>query len=223
MVEMAAEPWIHGFTTNPSLMRKAGVTDYSKYCQEISFALQGKPVSFEVFADDLASMKQQALKIHAWEKPASSPIYVKIPVTNSKGVSCAPLIQELSHQNIKLNVTAVYTLQQTAEVAAALQGGAPSILSIFAGRIADSGVDPLPLMREALSICEKADSSIELLWASCREPFNIAQAREMGCAIITAPLDMLKKSRAFGKDLKQLSLETVQTFKSDAEAAHFSL
>ena len=222
MLQMAKDSKVHGFTTNPSLMRKAGVKDYRAYCQEIMPKLGGKPVSFEVFADDLPTMMKQAKEIATWEKPGDQ-LYVKIPVTNSEGVSCAPMIRELTLKGVKLNVTAVFTLAQSWEVCQVLKGGAPSILSIFAGRIADTGRDPLPIMQAALSMCRETDRKIELLWASTREALNVVQAEQMGCDIITAPGDVIGKVAGFGKDLTAMSLDTVRTFKADSEAAGFHL
>lgn len=219
MLEMNANPQVQGMTTNPSLMKKAGIKDYRSFCKDILKEVREKPISFEVFADDINEMRRQALEIATWGKN----VYVKIPVTNSKGESCTPLIRELSHQNIRLNVTAVFTLTQTLDVCAALKGGTPSILSIFAGRVADTGRDPKPLMAAALEICRATDSNIELLWASCREPFNIVEAELLGCPIITVPFDILRKMNLFNKDLQQMSLETVQAFKADSEAAGFNL
>ncbi len=219
MLEMNSNPKIQGMTTNPSLMKKAGIKDYPAFCKDILSEIREKPISFEVFADELPEMHRQALEIAKWGKN----IYVKIPVTNSKGQSCASLIRELSLQGIKLNVTAVLTLEQCTEVCAALKGGAPSILSVFAGRVADTGRDPKPLMAKALEICRSTDRSIELLWASTREAFNIVEADQIGCHIITVPFDILKKMSLFNKDLKQLSLETVQMFKADSEAAGFKM
>lgn len=223
IIATTPDPKIHGFTTNPSLMKKAGVTDYRMFCKEILTQIQGKPISFEVFADDLPEMKRQAREIVSWEIPGQNNVYVKIPIMNSKGESTIPLIQELSHTGIKLNVTAVFTLSQIWEACHALRGGAPSILSVFAGRIADSGRDPMPLMLAAAELCRTIGPSIELLWASTREAYNIVQAEQSGCQIITAPLDLIKKTSGFNRDLTELSLDTVQTFKKDAEAAGFAL
>ncbi|MCM2323958.1 MAG: transaldolase [Oligoflexia bacterium] len=223
MMEMATNPVVQGFTTNPSLMRKAGVTDYRGYCQEIIHQLGGKPVSFEVFADDFPTMRTQALEIRTWEKKGAAPIYVKIPVINTLGESAIPLIRELSHQGVKLNVTAVYTLPQVWEVAQALKGGAASILSVFAGRIADTGRDPVPLMQAAAELCDSTDTAIELLWASTREAYNIVQAEQTGCRIITAPADMIRKVPSFNRPVMDVCLDTVKVFKKDSEAAGFRL
>ncbi|MBL7714081.1 MAG: transaldolase [Bdellovibrionales bacterium] len=222
MTSFAKDPKIHGFTTNPSLMRKSGVKDYRSFCRELLPELDGKPVSYEVFADDLAGMLSQAKEIASWAGPKDK-LYVKIPVINTQGESTAPIIRELSQAKVRLNVTAVFTLAQSWEVCQALKGGAPSILSVFAGRIADTGRDPMPIMEASLAMCRESDRNIELLWASTREAFNIVQAEKMGCDIITAPGDLLKKSFAFGKDLFEMSLDTVKTFKADSEAAGFKL
>lgn len=219
MVAMAADPSISGFTTNPSLMHKAGVRDYRAFAKALIQAIPTKPISFEIFADEPEAMRRQALEIGAFGEN----VYVKIPVTNSKGISTAPLVSELSQKGIKLNVTAIFTLPQVWEVCQALKSGAPSIVSVFAGRIGDSGIDPIPVMEAARAMCIATDPNIKLLWASTRELFNIVQADKMGCDIITVPTDLLKKRSGFGKDLNAASLETVQAFKKDAEAAGFSL
>jgi transaldolase len=219
MLEMYKNPHIQGLTTNPSLMKKAGVTDYRAFCKDILSEIKTKPISFEVFADDFKEMKRQGLEINGW----GSNVYVKLPITNSEGQSTIPLIEELSHQGVKLNVTAVLTLEQASAACRALKGGAPSILSVFAGRIADTGRDPIPLMQASLEFCRSADKNIELLWASTREVLNIAQADHMGCHIITVPPDILKKLNMIGMDLGRLSLDTVRMFKKDAESAGYSL
>jgi transaldolase len=222
MVEMASNPLIQGFTTNPSLMRKSGVKDYAGFCKEILPLLKGKPVSFEVFADDFSEMKRQAKIIAGWENKGDQ-IYVKIPVINSKGESSIPLVRELSQAGVRLNITAIYSLKQVSETATAVKGGAASIVSVFAGRIADTGIDPLPLMQAAVELCEASGPKCELLWASTREAFNIVQADMIGCKIITSPLDMIKKVANFNRSPEDLTLDTVRTFKADAEAAGFSL
>lgn len=222
MVEMAKSPLVQGFTTNPSLVKKAGVKDYKAFCQEILPHIGGKPISFEVFADEFAEMKRQAELITRWEGK-SDHIYVKIPIVNSKGESSIPLIRELSKEGVKLNITAIYTAKQIREASAAVSGGAASIVSVFAGRIADTGRDPLPLMMAGAELCEPAGPQCELLWASTREAFNIVQAEMAGCKIITAPLDMIKKVTHFNKSMEDLTLDTVRTFKADAEAAGFHL
>lgn len=218
MLEMNQNPAVSGMTTNPSLMKKSGVKDYRAFCQDILSHVKTKPISFEVFADEFSEMKRQAMEIAGWGQN----VYVKIPITNCEGQSTIPLIKELTHQKVKLNVTALLTLPQVLETTQALKGGAPSIVSVFAGRIADTGVDPIPMMQASLAMCE-VDANIELLWASTREVLNIKQAEMVGCHIITVPFDILKKTNMFGKDLTQLSLETVRMFKQDADSAGFSL
>jgi transaldolase len=219
MLEAARDPRIAGFTTNPTLMRKAGVNDYSAFAKQVLAEIKAKPISFEVFADDFPEMKRQALMIAKW----GDNVYVKIPVTNTKRESAGALIKELSEAGVKLNVTAICTLEQVREVSAALAGGGPSVVSVFAGRIADTGRDPVPLMKEALAICRAADRRIELLWASPRELLNIVQAAETGCDIITVTPDLLKKLELVDKDLGEFSLDTVQMFHRDAQAAGFKL
>lgn len=218
MLEMYGKPYIKGFTTNPTLMRKAGIQNYEAFAHEILQAIPDRPISFEVFSDEMAEMKPQALKIASW----GPNVYVKIPVTNTKGVSSAPLIAELAKQGVKLNVTAMCTLKQTLEVSAALAGGPPSVISIFAGRVADTGRDPVPMMSAAVEIL-RDHPNIELLWASPRELLNIFQADAIGCNIITVTNDVLKKLPLVGKDLTQYSLETVQLFYNDATSAGFKL
>lgn len=219
MLELAKNPLIQGLTTNPSLMRKAGITDYKAFAKEVLAQITTKPISFEVFADDFNEIRRQAAEINSWGKN----VYVKIPVTNTEGQSLCPLVKELSHAGVKLNVTAILTLEQTLEVCQALKGGAPSIVSVFAGRIADTGRDPMPLMKAALETCKAHGNQIELLWASTREVLNLFQANEIGCHIITSPPDILKKLSMAGQDLTALSLDTVRTFKTDANSAGFKL
>lgn len=219
MLEMAKDPRIQGLTTNPSLMKKAGINDYKSFCLDILQHIKDKPLSFEVFTDSIQEMATQALQIKAWGEN----VYVKIPVMNSQGESTIDLIRNLSHQGVKLNVTAIFTMEQTIETIMALKGGAPSIVSIFAGRLADSGRDPMPMMIAASELCRSVDKNIELLWASTREVFNIVQAEQAGCHIITAPPEIVKKMSGFNRDPYQLSLETVKTFKADSEAAGFKL
>ena len=219
MLELAKNPRIAGFTTNPTLMRKAGISDYRAFAREVLAAIRDKPISFEVFADEWADMKRQAREIATW----GDNVYVKIPITNTRREPAAPLIRELTDVGVKLNVTAICTLDQVRETAQALRGGAPSVVSVFAGRIADTGRDPIPLMREALTICREAGRGIELLWASPRELLNIVQAAEIGCDIITVTHDVLAKLPTIGKDLATFSLETVQMFHRDASAAGFQL
>ena len=209
---------VKGFTTNPTLMRKSGVADYAVFAQEALAATGGMPISFEVFADDFAEMERQAKLIATWGEP----VYVKIPVTNTKGESAVPLIKRLADAGVKLNVTAILTLEQVRAVVDALNPDVPAIVSVFAGRIADTGRDPVPLMREAATICAEKPKSM-LLWASPRELLNIFQAEECGCAIITCTSEILKKLAMVGKPLDELSLDTVKMFYNDASAAGFKL
>ncbi len=219
LLEMNESPIVKGMTTNPSLMRKAGVQDYRAFSLDVLKTIRTKPISFEVFADDISEMERQANEIKTW----GPNVYVKIPVTNSEGKPTTELIRKLSQSGVKLNVTAVFTLEQSWRICQALRGGPPSILSVFAGRIADTGRDPLPIMAGALAMCRELDSKIELLWASTREAYNIIQAEQVGCDIITAPFDIIKKVGGFGKSLDEMSLDTVKTFKKDSEAAGFRL
>jgi transaldolase len=219
MREAARDPRVAGFTTNPTLMRKAGVADYRVFARDVLAEIRDKPISFEVFADDTDGMRRQAREIAAW----GDNVYVKVPVTNTRGEPSTDLIRELAAGGVKLNVTALCALDQVRTVARALAGGAPSVISVFAGRIADTGRDPIPIMRAALAICREADRDIELLWASPREVLNIAQAAEIGCDIITVTPDLFVKLALFGKDLGTFSLETVQMFHRDAEAAGYRL
>lgn len=219
MLELAKNPIVKGFTTNPSLMKKSGVHDYEKFCKEVLSVISHHPISFEVFADKFSEMKRQAERIRSWGKN----VYVKIPITNSLDQSSIELIKELSHQGTQLNVTALFTWEQVVETVSALKGGAPSIVSVFAGRLADSGRDPLPLMKRSAELCLKTGSQIELLWASSREFFNVIQAEMAGCQIITCTTDIIKKFSMLNKDPKEMSLETVQAFKSDSEAAGFQI
>jgi transaldolase len=224
---LVQKKWVHGVTTNPSLMKKAGVKDYRAYAKEVLAIVGEKPISFEVFADDLPQMRTQAMEILGWRTfstAKSNPIYVKIPVTTSTGASCLPLIQELTRKGIQLNVTALLTVEQVAAVCEALKGGAPSIVSVFAGRIADTGVDPMPIMKESSRLCRSAGPQVELLWASTREVFNLVQAEQAGAAIITVPPEILHKAeQMWGKSLVEVSLDTVKTFKKDSDAAGFVL
>ncbi|NDG28200.1 MAG: transaldolase, partial [Proteobacteria bacterium] len=207
MLELSKNPLVKGLTTNPSLMRKSGVKDYKAFCLDILSQIKTHPISFEVFADDFQEMHRQALEINSWGKN----VYVKIPITNSLGQPALELIEKLSHQGVKLNVTALFTLEQVEPTVKALKGGAPSIVSVFAGRVADTGRDPMPLMIASAELCQKADKNIELLWASSRELFNVVQAEMSGCQIITCTTDIIKKMGALNKDLTELSLETVKT------------
>ena len=218
MLEMYQNPRIDGFTTNPTLMRKAGISNYETFAKEILKAIPDKPLSFEVFADDLNEMERQALEIKTW----GSNVYVKIPVMNTQRVSTAPLIQRLTQAGVQLNITAILTLEQVREVAEALRGGASAFVSVFAGRIADTGRDPIPLMQSALELLQP-NSAAELLWASPREVLNVYQAEAIGCHIITATNDLLKKLSLKDKDLTDYSQETVQMFYSDAQSAGYKL
>ena len=218
MLSMYKNPRIDGFTTNPTLMRKAGITDYIGFAKEILQTIDDKPVSFEVFADEFEEMERQAREIATW----GSNVYVKIPVTNTKKLSSASLIKKLSAEGVQLNITAILSLEQVSEVADALKNGSSSFVSVFAGRIADTGVDPVPLMKRALEIL-KPVSNAELLWASPRQVLNVYQAESIGCHIITATNDILKKLDLKGKDLEEYSLETVQMFFDDAQQAGYKL
>ena len=216
--EMAEKPFINGFTTNPTLMRKAGITDYKAFAMEALKVVGDRSISFEVFADDEATMEAQAMEIASWGKN----VCVKIPVTNTKGESCAPLIKRLSAKGVALNVTAIFTAAQIDEVVEALSPDTTAIISVFAGRIADAGVDPMPIMKYAVEESKHLPKA-DVLWASPREVFNVIQADECGCGIITATPDILKKISSFGKDLTQFSLETVQMFYDDATASGFTI
>ena len=209
---------ISGFTTNPSLMKKAGITDYKKFCQDVLKITKNKPISFEIFSDDLDEMYDQANEIASWGKS----IFVKIPITNSKGEKTSGLIKKLLENKIKCNVTAILTIQQVKEIYEISNSETDMIISIFAGRIADTGIDPIPMMSEAVNLC-KDKKNIEILWASTRELINIFQANKINCHIITVPHDILKKTSLIGKNLDDLSLETVQMFLNDATKAGFKI
>ena len=219
MLKLAADPTISGLTTNPSLMKKAGIKEYTPFCKSILEKIKDKPISFEVFADDFPTMEKQAREIATWGEN----VYVKIPVMNSKGESSIALIQSLSQEKIKLNLTAIFTLDQVYQVCEAVKGGAPSVVSVFAGRVADTGFDAKSLMSAASGICTATDPNIELLWASTREVYNIIDAEETGCDIITVPPAILSKLKNFGKSLLESSKDTVLAFKKDAEAAGFQI
>src|SRR5208283_2872668 len=219
MLQLNANPLIKGMTTNPSLMRKAGVHDYEAFARDILQHITEKPVSFEVFSDDFPEMRRQGLKIKGWAKN----VYVKIPITNTRGESSLPLVRQLALEGVKLNVTAILTLEQVAGVAKALNPKVPAVVSVFAGRIADTGVDPMPQMREGKKLLAGLPQA-ELLWASVREVLNIFQADDCGCQIVTVPHDILAKAmKKVGMGLKELSLDTVKTFAVDAKAAGFSI
>jgi transaldolase len=207
-----------GFTTNPTLMKKAGVKNYDEFAKAVLKAIPDLPISFEVFSDNFSGMEREARKIASWGEN----VYIKIPVTDTKGESTAPLVKKLSHDGLKLNVTAILTVDQVKTVAKVLSPATPSIVSVFAGRIADTGVDPMPIMKESVKIL-KSNTKAELLWASTRELLNLIQAESCGCHIITITNDILKKLPLVGKDLHELSLETVQMFHSDAKAAGYKI
>ncbi len=218
ILEMYKNPRIDGFTTNPTLMRKAGITDYASFAKDLLREIPDKPISFEVFADEFNEMEHQALDIAGWGKN----VYVKIPVMNTKRQTSYDLVQKLSQAGVQLNITAIMTLEQVNKVTEAVQGGASCFVSVFAGRIADTGIDPVPLMQEALELL-KESLNAELLWASPREVLNVYQAQSIGCHIITATNDILKKLEFKGKDLTDFSQETVQMFFNDAQLAGFKL
>jgi transaldolase len=218
MKEMAANPLIKGFTTNPTLMRKAGISDYKAFARDVLAAIPDRPVSFEVFADDFGEMEGQAREIASWGRNVN----VKIPVTNTKKEFAGALIERLSKAGVQLNVTAVMTLEQVERIVEKLHSGTPAIISVFAGRIADTGVDPMPIMKKSVEIM-KAKPKAELIWASPRELLNVFQADAVGCHIITATNDILKKLSLVGKDLDRYSLETVEMFYKDAKAAGYAI
>jgi transaldolase len=218
MLDMYAKPWIQGFTTNPTLMRKAGIADYAAFAKDILAAIPDRPISLEVFADDFAEMERQGRLISSW----ADHVYVKIPVTNTQGQSTQELVRHLSQSGVKLNVTALMTLDQVRQMTEALAGGAPSYVSVFAGRVADTGRDPIPMMAEAVELL-RPHSQMELIWASPRELLNVFQADAIGCHIITATSDILKKLSLAGRDLAECSLDTVKMFYGDACASGFSL
>lgn len=219
MTKLAALPLIKGLTTNPTLMRSAGLTDYEFFAREVLAEIHDKPISFEVFSDDFPEMKRQALKINRWQEN----VYVKIPVTNTLGQASFDLIAELAKEGVKLNITALLTERQVEGVIRSLQPNVPSIISVFAGRIADTGRNPMAFMKQCAS-CMGIVPGAELLWASVREVLNIYQADEVGCDIVTVPHEILKKAlKMAGQDLTDLSLETVKLFANDAAAAGFKL
>ena len=218
LLELSRRPYVKGFTTNPTLMRKAGVTDYEAFAREILSAVRDRPISFEVFADEFCEMERQARQIAGWGEN----VYVKIPVTNTRSQTTAPVIRTLTHEGVKVNVTALMTVDQVREVCAALAGGAPACVSVFAGRIADTGRDPLPLMKEALAVIAE-HPGVELIWASPRELLNVFHADSIGTHIITVTHDILAKLGLVGKDLDEYSLDTVKMFHSDATKAGFTL
>lgn len=218
MLEVHAKPLIKGLTTNPTLMHKAGIVDYRAFAQDILSVIKDKPISFEVFSDDFKDMERQAKEIAAW----GDNVYVKIPITNTKREPCYDLVKKLAAQKIKLNITAVMTLEQVRDVAQVLEANVPSYVSVFAGRIADTGRDPLPLMAEAVKIL-KAKPAAELIWASPRELLNIFEADSVGCQVITVTHDILKKLPMVGYDLGEYSLDTVKMFYNDALTAKYKI
>jgi len=218
MLEMNAKPYIKGLTTNPTLMRKAGITNYRAFAAEVLSQITDKPISFEVFSDDLEEMKFQALEIASWGEN----VYVKIPITNTMGITTAPVIHHLVGQGVKVNVTALMTSEQVSTVSAVLDPRIPSYVSVFAGRIADTGRNPELIMKEAIEILRNLQNA-ELIWASPRELLNIFQADEIGCHIITATNDILQKLELVGRSLDTYSLETVQMFRRDSVASEFNL
>jgi transaldolase len=219
IIDLYRKPHIKGLTTNPTLMRKVGVTDYEAFARSVLQSVTDKPISFEVFSDEFPEMRRQALKIRDWQEN----VYVKIPITNTQAESALPLIAELAGEGVKLNVTAILTREQVEGVAGALRPEVPAVVSVFAGRIADTGVDPVPVMKESLNLIRPLPNA-ELLWASVREVLNIFQAADCGCHIVTVPHDILAKaSKLGGLDLGELSLDTVRMFYQDATAAGFRL
>ena len=209
---------VKGFTTNPSLMKKAGAKDYKTYSKKILKICVDKPVSLEVFADDYSSMKNQALKINSWGKN----VFVKIPITNSKGIFTGKLIKELNENEIKLNITAVYSFKQTQKILRLINKKTKVIISLFVGRAGDSGIDPIPEIQKSI-LAAKKFKNVEILWASVREPYNFIQAKQLGCQIITAPPLIINKIENFGKSFNQLTLETVKNFYDDAKSANFKI
>ena len=209
---------VKGFTTNPSLMRKAGAKDYKSYSKKILKICNNKPVSLEVFADDYVEMRKQALQINTWGKN----VYVKVPITNSKGFFMGKIIKELNSQNIKLNITAVYSAGQTNKILNLINKKTKVIISIFAGRAGDTGIDPIPQFKKSLKIAKKF-KNVEILWASVREPYNYLQAKQLGCHIITIPPSTIEKIEKFGKSLNQLTTETVNGFLIDSKKSRFKI
>ena len=219
IIDLYRKPFIKGLTTNPTLMRKVGITDYETFARSVLESVTDKPISFEVFSDEFPEMRRQALKIRDWQDN----VYVKIPITNTRGDSALELIRDLAAEGVKLNVTAILTEEQVKNVAGALAKEVPAVVSVFAGRIADTGVDPIPAMKKSLELLRDLPQA-ELLWASVREVLNIFQAADCGCHIVTVPHDILAKaSKLGGLDLGELSLDTVRMFYADAAAAGFKL
>ena len=209
---------VKGFTTNPSLMRKAGAKDYKSYSKKILKVCNSKPVSLEVFADEYKDMKKQALQINTWAKN----VYVKVPVSNSKGKFMGKIIKELNSKNIKLNITAIYSAKQTEQILKLINKKTKVIISIFAGRAGDTGIDPVPEFKKSISLARKF-KNVEILWASVREPYNYTQAKQLGCHIITAPPLIIEKIENFGKSFNQLTVETVKAFLNDSNKSKFKI
>ena len=218
MLALYRNPLIKGFTTNPTLMRQAGVVDYEAFAREVLQAIPDRPISFEVFSDEFAEMERQAHRIAAWGEH----VFVKIPITNTRGESSLDLVRRLAQAGIKQNVTALLALDQVRQTCTALAGGPPAFISVFAGRVADTGLDPTPLMAAAVELARN-DPNLELIWASPRELLNIFQADAVGCHVITATVDILKKLPLVGKDLREFSLDTVKMFRNDAVNAGYTL
>jgi transaldolase len=218
MLDLYRKPYIKGFTTNPTLMRKSGITDYRAFAREVLAAIPDRPISFEVLSDDIKEMERQADAIAGWGQN----VYVKVPVTNTRGESTCALVRALSHRGVKVNVTALLPLEQVRTVVDAVAGGAPACVSVFAGRLADTGIDPVPLMKQAVELLRAAPNA-ELIWASPRELLNIFHADQIGCHIITVTHDILQKLPLVGRDLHEYSLDTVKMFHRDAEQAGFTL
>ncbi|ARQ05095.1 transaldolase [Macrococcoides caseolyticum] len=218
MKEAYQNKTVDGFTTNPSLMAKAGVEDYTSFAKAAVEAIPDASISFEVFGDDMETMEKEAAIIQSFGEN----VFVKIPVVNTKGESMIPLIKRLSEQDIKLNVTAVYTIEQVEAIVEAIKPGVESYVSVFAGRIADTGVDPMPLMKQSVEVCHSKEG-VKLLWASCRELYNVIQADEIGCDIITCPADVVNKIPNIGRDINELSVDTVKGFEKDIKASGLSI
>jgi transaldolase len=219
ILDMAKQPWIKGFTTNPSLLKKAGVRDYAAYGRDLVAAVPDRHISFEVFSDDIPEMVAQAHVIAAW----GANVYVKLPVTTTRGETLFGAVRALSREGVKINLTAIFSSGQAARAVEALADGAPACVSVFVGRLADLGIDYRPIMRDAVSLA-RATANVEIIWASTREAFNVIEAHEMGCHIVTAPADILKKLPAFGsKTGAELSLDAVKAFRDDALAAGLTL
>ena len=218
MLDMNSKTFVKGLTTNPSLMKKAGIKDYEAFAKDILSTIKKKPISFEVFSDDFNDMERQAMKIAGW----ADNVYVKIPITNTKKESSKELIKRLAEKKVKLNITAIFTVDQVKTALAALDNNVPSIISVFCGRIADTGIDPIPLMNDCLDEM-KINSKSELLWASPRELINIIQADKIGCHIITVSNDIIKKLQFINYNLEDYSLDTVKAFYKDAVDANFKI